>query len=272
MILFKRVGESFRHIEDREWVLLFLETLGVLVGILLAFELQEWASRRSEADRRHHQLERLLVEAEDNVASLRDERTQYKQATDKERAFAIALVHNNQCPPASQWDAVLSVKKYPAFDVSEAVYQEMMGAGGLSSIENEYVRNAISDFHAELRWADSQNNYFRQGRVDPVTADDPRMSIDYDPSRDDPTVASFDRSALCRDRAFRSRMAEAVRNHWVMTGDARQTLTLFAIKMCASIATELGTTCVPRTGGPLSGDDLKYASKIVAKVKSGAVN
>lgn len=28
MILFKRVGESFRHIEDREWLLLFLETLG----------------------------------------------------------------------------------------------------------------------------------------------------------------------------------------------------------------------------------------------------
>ena len=49
MILFKRVGDSFRHIEDREWLLLVLETLGVLVGILLAFELQEWA--RSEERR-----------------------------------------------------------------------------------------------------------------------------------------------------------------------------------------------------------------------------
>jgi hypothetical protein len=37
MILFKRVGDSFRHIEDREWLLLCVETLGVLVGILVAF-------------------------------------------------------------------------------------------------------------------------------------------------------------------------------------------------------------------------------------------
>ena len=44
MILFKRVSESFRHIEDREWMLLSLETLGVLAGILIAFELQQWAS------------------------------------------------------------------------------------------------------------------------------------------------------------------------------------------------------------------------------------
>ena len=42
MILFRRVGEAFRHIEDREWLLLALETLGVLAGILIAFELQLW--------------------------------------------------------------------------------------------------------------------------------------------------------------------------------------------------------------------------------------
>ena len=37
MILFKRVGESFGRIEGREWALLFLETLGVVAGILVAF-------------------------------------------------------------------------------------------------------------------------------------------------------------------------------------------------------------------------------------------
>ena len=72
MILFKRVGESFRHIEDREWLLLFLETVGVLVGILLAFELQEWASRRADAAKHREIMDRLFEESEQDVASLRD--------------------------------------------------------------------------------------------------------------------------------------------------------------------------------------------------------
>jgi hypothetical protein len=70
MILFKRVGDSFRHIEDREWVLLFLETLGVLVGILLAFELQEWGQRRSEAAKHHQLMERLFEESEMDVTAV----------------------------------------------------------------------------------------------------------------------------------------------------------------------------------------------------------
>ena len=272
MILFKRVSESFKHIEDREWVLLFLETLGVLVGILLAFELQEWAGRRSDREQRHHQMERLLAEAEDNVALLRDERTVLKKMTDNERAFATALVHKGECPPASQWNAVNSVKKYPAVDVSEAVYQEMMGAGGLSSIENDYVRQAVSQFHAELRYFESQNSYFRQAHVDPVTSSDARVSIDFDAERHDPMSWSFDRSALCRDHGFRNRMAQAARNHWVMTTDARDALTEHAIKMCAAIAQQLGRTCAPKSGGPLTGNDAQMAAKALREMKAAGAD
>jgi hypothetical protein len=39
MILLKRLGSSFGSIGGREWALLFLETLCVLAGILIAFEL-----------------------------------------------------------------------------------------------------------------------------------------------------------------------------------------------------------------------------------------
>ena len=72
MILFKRVGDSFRHIEDREWLLLVLETLGVLVGILLAFELQEWASNRAAAAKHDEMMDRLFEESEQDVGSLRE--------------------------------------------------------------------------------------------------------------------------------------------------------------------------------------------------------
>ena len=80
MILFKRVGESFGRIEGREWALLFLETLGVVGGILIAFELNEWASRRTESARHRQIMERLFEESEQDVASLRAMRHAFNES------------------------------------------------------------------------------------------------------------------------------------------------------------------------------------------------
>jgi hypothetical protein len=103
-------------------VLLFLETLGVLVGILLAFELQEWASERADAARQRKQLERLLTESEDNVATLRSQRDWLKEMVDAERTFATTLVHDGKCPPTPQWAAIANTNRYPPLDVADAVY------------------------------------------------------------------------------------------------------------------------------------------------------
>jgi hypothetical protein len=270
MILFKRVSDSFRHIEGREWALLCLETLGVLAGILIAFELNEWASERADASRQRKQLERLLTEAEDNVATLRSQREWLGQMVDDERAFAITLVHEGKCPPKPQWAAIGTTNRYPPFDVAEAVYQEMMGAGGLSTIENPYVRRRISDFHAELESYDNANNYFRLKATEPVADNDARHSIDFDPNAEDSTTDWYDRAALCADRAFRNRVASAVRNHQVLAGKARSELTDYAIEMCAAIGQALGKSCVPRWGGPLKGADVKVAAKALREMKAAA--
>lgn len=272
MILFKRVRSAFGGIEGREWALLSLETLGVVAGILIAFELNEWASARAEDSRQRKQLERLFTEAEDNVASLRDQRELMKRMVDNERAFAISLVHDGKCPAESQWTAVDDVNKYPAFDVAQGVYQEMMGAGGLSTIENTYVRRTISDFHAALDFADNQNDFFRLKSIEPVTNDDPRGSVDFDPRARDPTTVSYNRTALCADQAFRNRVASAVRNHEVLAVTTRGAVTAFAIKMCAAIGHELGQTCMPRDGGPLTGDDAKMAAKAFREMKAAGAD
>jgi hypothetical protein len=268
MILFKRVGESFRQIEGREWALLALETLGVLAGILIAFELQEWASRRSEAARKRNQLERLLTEAEDNVASLRGQRELLGGWAKNERLFAATLVHDRKCPPPEQWDAVEHMTRYAAFDVAQGVYRELLGAGGLSTIENPYIRNRISDFHDLLEFYDNQNDFFRQKMVRPVSDGDPRVTVNFDPRAEDPISWSFDHAALCADHAFRNRVATGARNHWVLAVTARADMTDYAIKMCAAMAHELGKTCVPHFGGPLAGSDAATAAKAIDEMKA----
>ena len=143
MILFKRVGESFRHIEDREWMLLFLETLGVLVGILLAFELQQWGERRAEAAKHQEIMERLFEESEQDIASLRELRDVLFDESRREVEFATQL-SNGKCPPEPLWRAVGTVQMLPSLQLPRSVYGELMGSGGLSSINDARVRQAIA--------------------------------------------------------------------------------------------------------------------------------
>lgn len=253
MILFKRLGESFRHIEDREWVLLALETLGVLVGILIAFELQEWASNRSE-DRRHRQImERLFEESEQDVAVVRDLRDTMHSITTRESAFATALTHGT-CPPASQWEAVETTGMYPSFKAPRSVYEELMGAGGLSTIRELRVREAVAQFNLALDWSQSQNEFFRSKATDVIPIEDPRLSVTYNAGAKDLLVATYDRAALCSDRAFRNQMASAARNHLVIAS-LHESVTQQAIAMCGALARSLSHQCVPASGGPLSSED-----------------
>ena len=50
-----------------------------------------------------------------------------------------------------------------------SVYQELVGAGGLSSIERKDVRDHLAQFHLDLEWAQKQIDYFRALKVTPVT-------------------------------------------------------------------------------------------------------
>jgi hypothetical protein len=265
MILFKRVGESFRHIEDREWVLLFLETLGVLVGILLAFELQEWAQRRSEAAKHRQLMDRLFEESQRDVATLRDDRDRMRAFGKAEEEFATAL-SNGRCPPEPSWRAVYTVNFYPAFEAPRTVYHELMGAGGLSSIEDPVTRKQIANFNSSLEWSESQNEYFRalNARRDIIPLEDKRIRLRLDPAADEPEVARYDRASLCADQGFRNRIIDATRDHLVAVS-WHDGVTAFAIYMCATLGENVGRRCRPSFGGDLTGEDLRDLQKAIAR-------
>jgi len=268
MILFKRVGESFRSIEGREWALLFLETLGVVAGILIAFELNEWASRRAEAKRGHALLERLFEESRDTVSSLRYDRDRVNKIVSNEEDFAVVLLNEDRCPPETMWGAVDTLPMYPAISVPSTVYQEIMGSGGLSSIEDSRVRYAVSSFRAELEWVQGQNQHFREyARQEyPVSYSDPRVEFGFNRSLDEAHPSHFDRKAFCKDRAFRNGIADTVLSHQKLANMDNE-LTQFAVNMCVAIGLSLGETCQPSFGGPLKGDDAKFAADVLAKMR-----
>jgi len=261
MILFKRVGESFRHVEGREWALLTLETLGVIAGILIAFWLNEWAARHSAAQQRQERLERLFEEAQTTVTMLRRDRDQMNSIVDVEKSFATALVHRGECPPKPMWKAVDTLPMYPEISVPSSVYQEIMGAGGLSEIEDTNVRRSVSYFHSQLAWTQGQNAFFRDKRTDPISVDDPRVTYDFDMSQAEPEISRYDRAALCPDPRFSNRVADATRNH-LMVASYHSDLVRAAIFMCARVGAAVHKACKP-ADGPLTGADAAAAKQAV---------
>ncbi len=273
MILFKRVGESFRHIEDREWVLLFLETLGVLVGILVAFELQEWASRRDSAARHRQLMERLFEESEMDVTAVRRIRDLSNQFVKAEKRLAVDL-SQGRCPEYSNWDEVNTVGLLPAVGAPTSVYEELTDAGGLAAVEPQSVRAPLEQFHQSLDWTQRQVNYFRDSRIEVVSPSDPRVRVRFDPGAHEPEVWTFDQRALCKDQTFRNRFAAATRHHVVYTSYIND-LTEDAIRMCASLGASVNQSCVPRAGGPFGAEvgplnpaDMAIAKAAVANVKT----
>lgn len=265
MILFKRVGESFRHIEDREWVLLFLETVGVLAGILLAFELQEWAANRAEAAKHHQLMERFFEESEQDVAATRHMRDGMRERNAREIQFATML-SRGECPSGDLWDAVDTVGMYPTLQAPRAVYEELMGAGGLSSIDNAGVRKSVALFNMTFDWSQGQNEFFRTNVEPPVATADQRSRLSYDPSADEPEVTHYDHAALCADHGFRNRMISSTRNHQVAVS-FHEGATAAAIAMCGSLGWLLGKECQPAFGGALSGGDSQVLRQWVAKLR-----
>lgn len=262
MILFKRVGSAFRGIKQREWMLLALETIGVLAGILIAFELNEWSGRRAEDRRVHRQLERLFDEAQQDVAAALNLADVMGALAKGETRFA-AQVSQGACPPADKWRAVGSVSMMPASAMPHSVYDEMMGSGGLSMLPTRQLRSAISLFHQRLDWFIQQNDYFRMVAKPPVADDDPRMTLTFVPTAEEQQSASYDRTALCADRGFRNRMVSAARNHAVLAS-YHQDVAVAAIAMCLALADALERpTCEPAWGRELEQSDIQAGRQLL---------
>jgi hypothetical protein len=257
MILFKRVGDSFGKIEGREWALLSLETLGVLAGILIAFELQEWASQRSQFARHRELLERLFEESEQDVAVTRSIRDIMRKLAATETQFASVL-NDGKCPPSDLWSAAGTVNILPSIAPPRSVYEEMMGSGGLTSIPDRRVRDAIKSFSANLAFANGQNDYFRRVQVQPVPLDDRRLRLGFNAAGKNMEPAQYERESLCSDPAFRNRLFEATATH-LKAVNFHESVTNSAIRMCALLGASLGRSCEPASGGPLTGADIKTA-------------
>lgn len=235
-----RIRAAFASLTGADWALQFVRFVAVVAGILIAFALDGWNSNRLEKIREDRLMERLLEESERGTLYLRDRLEMTSERLLGWQRLAISL-SDNRCPAADAWPGLHLIDRFPSVTPPIAVANET--ASSIGDLNQPELREALAGYRARLNFLQAETRSF-DGSMTLLDPGDPRYSLDYEPSAEETVVSSYNRTALCRDRAFRDRLILAVRDQQRMTDELAR-LRDDAVRLCTSTAGAIGRECRP---------------------------
>lgn len=240
VVIWTRIRHAAKGIQDTEWLLLVLEALGVVLGVFIAFQLQQWAENRREARTHDRLMDRLLDEARDDLRYMGASAEQRQPGIDQAGAIVLGL-NAGTCPGSEKMETLWQMGFYPAIRAPETVYNEMVNSTGLSSIDDDAVRNAIVAYRREIEFIVGQNESFG-GNFGLLEQKFPGLSFRYDPESRDLGDLQVDPAVVCSNPDFVSFVNGSVRNQRRMQ-QYRYHVVQVAAHMCFELARERGEQC-----------------------------
>jgi hypothetical protein len=142
-----------KNLIEANYGILGLEIVVVILGILIAFQIDHWAQEGREREQEHHYLVRLKEDlqfeiglmadsieyAEQRIAAahlLEDAATNPKIATERPNALAQALER-------------VTWRSFP--NISAYVYTELQSTGNLSLIRSDVLRRDMADYYSFIQ-------------------------------------------------------------------------------------------------------------------------
>ena len=269
LIVLRKIRRAAGRVTATEWLLLAIEALVVAVGILIAFEIEEWAQDRRDERQVERGLVRLFEETQDALGvylthTYRSIRILNKMSADAQ------ILQDNRCP--ADFEAITLFDYEFIAHPSRAAFDEFVAKIGTSAIPNKRVREALNDFDIEtanyrylmsrvmgspLLGADDERVQYVAGKssitpgvdggISSTLPDNPEdMSsgfdffADYEARR--AVKRSYDRDALCSDKAFRNKYVAAMGRAELMYEYSANMLVATA-DLCFALADEIGREC-----------------------------
>lgn len=248
-MILKRMGASLRR---QDWAMVFIEFVLVVVGVVLGFQIDDWANRRSEAKHSREAMERLLDETERDVAYL-------KLAVSNEETLVadmhLALDRLEKgrwtSEEAERMERGLRRGRYLiSLAPPTSVYEDVVASGALGRFDDAGVRQTIGEFHSTLSFEERMRQHFERssGNYEGNAA----FSYDPDPTGQKPARFLVDFDALSRDRAAWKSIARTAENVRLLAGMRRVALK-DAIQMCQAIGTAIARPCNVNRPAPTFG-------------------
>lgn len=244
--LFRRLRLKFLRNQrlGKYMIYAFGEILLVVIGILIALQVNNWNEKRKIRIGENESIERLHQEAIETV--------KYLTVLVQEKDFNIAAVEksaralkNKSLGQLSREEfafGIYSTAYFEGISPPKNVFEELKDNGKIQHIRSDTIRNLISGFHAGLEYINNQLDYFRLQYTKPIDAAGDSYLYEYAPDSNGKISSNFDFEALCNNSLFVSKHAKALRD-LVVFNNFREELLHSAIKLCEALAQESGGSC-----------------------------
>jgi hypothetical protein len=182
------------------------EIVLVVIGILIALQINNWNENRKLQEKAYNYLQRLKIDldniSEDVDGSVRSTERRYKRAL-----VTLEALKAKELLPSNQKDFESHLSGYFKFEFSTqntTAYNEMISSGDLGLIKNEWLRNAFAelsdnrDFLIELNQS-NHNAYKNNSELIEKHVQYNIINLDTDSTK---VKAIYDFDAMVNDRSF----------------------------------------------------------------------
>lgn len=256
--IWHRVRKGVSGIGDTEWALLAFETVGIVLGVLLAVQVGTWIEDRKEAREQRELVERLFEESQIAIVLVREQKAFLDAPRERQAAALNQLVNEGVCPDRSGWGALAVTQFSPGLSPPSTAYDEMVGSGGLGRLKDQSVRNAVSSFHGSLAEFQRQQDFFRSSIFTQSELFDANFPLSFDPDTMEVDIGDVGYEAMCSEESIKPFVLSAFRASRVMS-EYRQGLLNEAVQMCVLLGDLVGRECVPPYGEPLTEEQIAAA-------------
>jgi hypothetical protein len=235
-----RLGRLRDGLRERDWLGITIELLVVTLGVLLAFEIEQWGQRRERATQERQFMEELLADTQSGVAELKSLIEVHEKVL---REVPVALEARGNptkiraLPRRRDFGCGLSRPLLAPYN--DTAYEELVQSGRMSLLSDRKLRTTVRDLAASQNWGASQGIFTREQlniNLPPLT---PHYAISINTNLDSTPLCRINWPRLLSDDEAVYAATRLVRRHRQMWEVRKRTFDL-TLQVQQMLACKLG--------------------------------
>lgn len=238
-MVLRRITQALRR---QDWAVFSVEFALVIIGVVLAFQINEYANGRQARHERAVATERLLVEAEEDVAYLKQALIMQRRLV-ADLNFALSRIQSGQWVSVEQAQMTRGLslaKRAPPLAPPSSVYDDLVASGVFGKIGNAELRSAIAKYRATLQFSAEARATLTRDMPD--LEDFPSLRYSFSLAGKSRTKLEVDYPGLLRDRLLQEKLALLADNQRTFLG-LRQRALKDAAVMCVELGRFVNKSC-----------------------------
>jgi hypothetical protein len=220
-----RRGRLSHALAGRDWIGIAIEFVVVTAGVLLAFQINQWADRQKRHEQEHEFLERLYRENGEAIDELKHIIPQHHRAMEqmaagvRARNSPVLLDQLSRKPDFGCLAGVL-----PSVGFNDTAFEEIVQSGKLDIVSDPQLQSSLRDLVALQAVGAGQLDYARQITIPNMNQLEPVYRYEISSNEKQRPLCTVDWPALARYPRAVNSAVRAYRVQQLMFGVRRRAL------------------------------------------------